>query len=84
MFEDGRQIDEREANKLDTANKAVAICFEFADEATEGFFDEVLGMWEAFGGNAKQSNPLISTTKGGLPPQQSGANTFQPRSNRYG
>ncbi len=26
---DGREIDERDANRLDTANKAVAVCFEF-------------------------------------------------------
>ncbi len=55
-----------------------------ADEATEGFFGEVLGMLEAFGRNAKRSNPLSSTTKDGLRPQQSGANTFQARRHRYG
>ena len=55
-----------------------------ADEAAEGFFDEVLGMLEAFGGNAKRSNPLISTTKDGFPSHQSGANNFQARRHRYG
>ena len=71
-------------HRLATANKLCQSVSNPAGETSEGFFDEVLGMLEAFGGNAKRSNPLTSTTKDGFPPQQSGANNFKARRNRYG
>ena len=54
------------------------------DEAAEGFYDEVPGMLEAFGGGAKRSHLLTSTTGDGVSPPQSGASHFQARRNRYG
>ncbi len=79
MLGDGQEIGERDAIRLATVNNLCQSVLNPADETAEGFFDEVLGMLEAFGGNDKRSNPLTSTTKGGFPPQQSGANNFQAK-----
>ena len=84
MLGDGREIGERDVIRLDTANKLCQSVSNPADEAAEGFFDEVPGMLEAFGGGAKRSHLLTSTTGDGVSPPQSGASHFQARRNRYG
>jgi hypothetical protein len=81
---DGREIGERDAIRVVTGNKLCQHVSNPADETAERSFDEVLGMLEVFGGNAKRSNPLTSTTKDGFPPQQSGENNYRSRRNRYG
>jgi len=81
---DGREIGERDVIRLDTANKLCQSVSNPADEAAEGFFDEVPGMLEAFGGDAKRSHLLTSTTEEGFSAPQSGASHFQARRNRYG
>ena len=84
MLGDGREIGERDANRLDTANKLCHPISNSADEAAEGFFVEVPGMLEAFGGNAKRSHLLTSTAEDGFSAPLSGASHFQARRNRYG
>jgi len=81
---DGREIGERDANRLDTANKVCQSASNRVDEAAEGFFDEIRGMLEAFGGDAKRSHLLTSTTEEAFSAPQSGASHFQARRNGYG
>ena len=76
MLRDGREIGERDGIRLDTANKLCQSVSNPADEAAEGFFDEVPGMLEAFGGGAKRSHLLTSTIGDGVSPPQSGASHF--------
>jgi len=54
------------------------------DEIAEVFLDEVPGMVEAFGNNAKQSHLRPFMTEHGISPPQSGKIHFQTRRNRYG
>ena len=84
MLEDEREIGELDGITLDTANKLCQSVSNPTDEAAEGFFDEVPGMLEAFGGDAKRSHLLTSTTGDEVSPPQSGAIHFQARRNRYG
>ncbi len=60
---DGREIGECDGIRLDTANKLCQFVSNPADEVAEGFFDEVPGMLETFGSDAKRSHPLTSTTE---------------------
>jgi hypothetical protein len=84
MLRDEREIGELDGITLDTANKLCQSVSNPADEAAEGFFHEVPGMLEAFGGDAKRSHLLTSTTEDEVSPPQSGASHFQARRNRYG
>ena len=83
MLGDGREIGERDANRLDTANKVCESVSNPADEVADGFFDEIRGMLQAFGGDAKRSHVLAFTTEDGFSVPQSGASHFQARRNRY-
>ena len=53
MLGDGQEIGERDANRLDTANKVCESVSNPADEVVDGFFDEIWGMLQAFGDDAK-------------------------------
>jgi len=81
---DARQIGERDAIRLDTANKMCQSVPYPVDEIAEVFLDEVPGMVETFGNDAKRSHLLPSTTEHGVSPLQSGTIHFQIRRNRYG
>jgi hypothetical protein len=72
----GREIGERDGIRLDTVNKLCQSVSNPADETAEGFFDEVPGMLEAFGGDAKRSHLLTCTTEDGVSPPQSGTIHF--------
>ncbi len=84
MIADARQIGERDAIRLDTANKLCQSVSNPADEIDEVFLDEIPGMVDAFGNVAKRSHLLPSTTEHGVSPPQSGTIHFQTRRNRYG
>ena len=58
MLADVRQIGERYAIRLDTANKLCQSVSNPADEIAEVFLDEVPGMVDAFGNDAKRSHLL--------------------------
>jgi hypothetical protein len=81
---DTREIGERDGIRLDTANKLCQSVSNPADEIAEVFLDDVPGMVEAFGNDAKRSHLLPSTTEYGVSPPQSGTIHFQTRRNRYG
>jgi len=81
---EGREIGEPDGIRLDTANKLCQSVSNPADQTAEGFFDEIPGMVEAFGGDAKRSHLLTCTTEDGFSPPQSSANHFQARRKRYG
>jgi hypothetical protein len=81
---EGREIGERDGIRLDTANKLCQSVPNPADEIAEVFLDEVPGMVEAFGNDAKRSHLLACTTGDGVSPPQSGTSHFQTRRNRYG
>ncbi len=84
MIADARQIGERDAIRLDTANKMCQYVSNLVDEIAEVFLDEVPGTVEAFGNDAKRSHLLPSMTEHGVWPPQSGTIHFQTRRNRYG
>lgn len=84
MLGDAREIGERDGIRLDTANKLCQSVSNPAEETAEVFLDEVPGMVEAFGNNAKRSHLLPSTTKHGVSPPPSGTIDFQTRRNSYG
>ena len=84
MIGDVREIGECVDIRLDTANKLCQSVSNPADEIAEVFLNEISGMVEAFGNDAKQSHLLTSTTEDGVSPPQSGASHFQARRNRYG
>ncbi len=84
MIGDVREIGERVGIRLDTANKLCQSVSNLADEIAEVFSDEVPGMSEVFGSDAKRSQLLPSTTEHGVPSPQSGTIHFQTRRNRYG
>ena len=65
MLGDAREIGERDGIRLDTANKLCQSVSNPADEIAEVFLDEVPGMLEAFGNDAKRSHLLPSTTEHG-------------------
>ena len=66
MLGDAREIGERDGIRLDTANKLCQSVSNPADEIAEVFLDEVPGMVEAFGNDAKRSHLLPSTTEDGF------------------
>jgi len=83
---DAREIGERDGIRLDTANKLCQSVSNPADEIVEVFLDEVPGMVEAFGNDAKRSHLLPSTTEDGFrrhSPAQFTFKHFQTRRNRY-
>ena len=84
MIGDAREIGERDRTRLDTANKLCQSVSNPADEIAEVFLDEVLGMVEAFGNDAKRSHLLPTMIKNGVSPTQFGTIHFQTRRNRYG
>ena len=53
MLGDAQEIDERDEIRLDTVNKLCQSVTNPADETAEVFLDEVPGMVEAFGNDAK-------------------------------
>ena len=63
MIGDAREIVERDEIRLDNANKLCQSVSNPADETAEVFFDEVPGMVEAFGNDAKRSHLVPSTTE---------------------
>jgi hypothetical protein len=63
---DAREIGERDGIRLDTANKLCQSVSNPSDEIAEEFLDEVPGMVEAFGNDAKRSHLLPSTTEDGF------------------
>ncbi len=63
MLGNGREIGERDGIRLDTANKLCQSVSKPAYEIAEGYVDEVPGMLEAFGGNAKRFHLLTCTTE---------------------
>ena len=79
MIEDTRQIGERDAIRLDTANKLCQSVSNPADEIAGVFLDEVPGMVEAFGNDANRSHLLPFTTEHGVSPPQSGTIHFQTK-----
>ena len=74
----------RNAIRLDTANKLCRSVSNPANEMAEVLLDEVPGMVDAFGNDAKRSHLLPSTTEHGVWPRQSGTIHFQTRRNRHG
>jgi len=84
VLADARQIGERDAIRLDTANKLCQYVSNPVDEIAEVFLDEVPGMVDAFGNDAKRSHLLPSTTEQGVSPPQSGKIHFQTRRNKNG
>ncbi len=84
MLGDARETGERDGIRLDTANKMCQSVPNPVDEIAEVFLDEVPGMVEAFGNNAKRSRLLTSTTENGVLQPESDAIHFQTRRNRYG
>ncbi len=62
------------------ANKLCQFVSNPADEIAERFFDEVPGMLEAFGGDAKRSHLLTCTTEDGVS-SRSEASHLQARRN---
>ncbi len=84
MLRDGREVGERDGIRLDTANKLCRSVSNPADEIAEVFLDEVPGMVDEFGNDAKRFHLLTSTTGDGVSPPQSDASYFQARRNRYG
>ncbi len=81
---DARQIGDRDGIRLDIANKMCQSVPNPADEIAEVFLDEVPGMVEVFGNDAKRSHLLPLTTEHGISPPQSGIIHFQTRRNKYG
>ncbi len=73
MIGDAREIGERVGIRLDTANKLCQSVSNPADEIAEVFLNEVPGMVEAFGNDAKRSHLLPSTTEHGVSPPHSPA-----------
>ncbi len=84
MIGDTREIGERDGIRLDTANKLCQSVSNPADEIAEVFLDEVPGMVDAFGNDAKRSHLLPSKTERGVSTPQSDTIHFQTRRNRYG
>ncbi len=84
MLGNARQIGERDGIRLDTVNKMCQSVPNPVDEIAEVFLDEVPGMVEAFGNDAKRSHLLTSTTEHGVSPPQSGTIHFLTRRNRHG
>ena len=84
VLADVRPIGERDAIRLDTANKLCQSVSNPVGEIAEVFLDEVPGMVDAFGNDAKRSHLLPSTTDHGVSPPQSSTIHFQTRRNRYG
>jgi len=81
---DAREIGGRVDIRLDTANKLCQSVANPADEIVEVFLDEVPGMVEAFGNEAKQSHRPPPVTEHGVSPPQFGTLHFETRRNRYG
>ena len=72
MIGDAREIGERDGIRLDTVNKLCQSVSNPADEIADVFLDEVPGMVEAFGNDAKRSHLLPSATEHGVSPPQFG------------
>jgi len=84
VIRDEREIGERVGIRLDITNKLCQSVSNPADEIAEVFLDEVPGIVEAFGIDAKRSHLLLFTTEHGVSPQQTGTIHFQTRRERYG
>ena len=76
VIADARQIGKRDGIRLDTTNKMCQSVPNPDDEIAEVFLDEVSGMVEVFGNDAKRSHLLPSTTEHGVSPPQSGTIHF--------
>ncbi len=63
--------------RLDTANKLCQSVSNPANEIAEVFLDEVPGMLEAVGNDAKRSHLLPSTTEHGVSPHSPAQSTFK-------
>ena len=77
MIGDAREIGERDRTRLDTANKLCQSVSNPSDEIAEVFLDEVPGILEAFGNDAKRSHLLASTTEHGVSAHSPAQFTFK-------
>lgn len=65
-------------------NKVCEYVSYLADEVANGFFDEIRGMLQTFGGVAKRSYLLAFTIEDGFSVPRFGVSFFQTRRNSYG